>query len=60
MIKLFQYQIIQFLKQEPEMIQVLEWPKEKPYGILVGKFQCIQILFIDPPKPTKIPLQEIP
>ena len=30
------------------MIQVLEWSKEKPHGILVGKFQSIQILFIDP------------
>ena len=29
------------------MIQVLEWSKEKPYRILVGKFQCIQILFMD-------------
>ena len=42
------------------MIQVQEWSKEKPYRILVGIFQHIHILFIDPPKPTEIPLQEIP
>ena len=30
------------------MIQVLEWSKEKPYMISGGKFQCIQIPFIDP------------
>ena len=31
--KIFQYQITQFLKQDLEMIQVLEWSKEKPYRI---------------------------
>ena len=29
------------------MIQVLEWSKQKPYRILVGKFKCIQILIKD-------------
>ena len=48
MTKLLQCQIMQFLKQDPGMIQVLEWSKEKPHRILVGKFQCRQILFIDP------------
>ena len=43
-----QYQITQFYKQDLEMIQVLEWSKEKPYRILVGKFQHIHILFRDP------------
>ena len=48
MTKLFQYQTIQYLKQDLDMIQVLEQSKEKPYRILVGKFQCIQFLFVDP------------
>ena len=47
MIKLFQYQIIHFLRKDLEIIQVLEWSK-KPYRLLVGKVQCIQIPFIDP------------
>ena len=47
MIKLFQYQIAQLLKQDPEMIQVLEWSEEKLHRILLGKFQCTQIQFID-------------
>ena len=39
---------MQFLKQDLVMIQVLEWSKEKPYRISVGKFQGIQIQFKDP------------
>ena len=39
---------MEFLKQDLEMIHILEWSKEKPYRILVWKFQHIQILFIDP------------
>ena len=43
------------------MIHVLEWSKGKPYGKLIGKFQCIQILSIDPLlNPTDIPIEEIP
>ena len=42
------------------MIQVLEWSKEKPYNILVGKFKCVQILFLDPLQNQEIPLKEVP
>ena len=48
MTKLSSYQITQFHKQDLDMIQVLEWSNEEPYRILVGKFHCIQTLFIDP------------
>ena len=43
------------------MIQVLEWSKQKPCRILVGKFQCAQIpIYRPPPKLAEIPIQEIP
>ena len=43
------------------MIQILECSKEKPYRILLGKFQHMQVIFIGSlQKPTEIPLQEIP
>ena len=34
--------------------------KEKPYRKLVGKFQCIHILSINPPRPKEISLHEFP
>ena len=43
------------------MIQVPEWSKQKPYRILVGKIPiCPDTIYRPPPKPTEIPLQEIP
>ena len=46
MINSFQYTITQFHKQDLEIIQILEQSREKPYRILMGEFQHIQILFI--------------
>ena len=53
--------VMQFLRQDLMMIQILEWSKEHSYRMPVGKFQDIWIQFIDPhPKLTEIPIQEVP
>ena len=47
-LKLYQYQTTQFLIQDPEMIQVLEWSTERLYRISTGSYLYIQIQHTDP------------
>ena len=59
MIKLHLYQIMQFLRQDLEMIQVLEWLKTIQ-DIRREIPVYLDPIYRPPPKPTEIPLQEVP